>query len=91
MFFIPRVNVVESDSGFSIEVLGRVGMRYREGDRSVLIDSEVLARNGISIARKSIRFWEGPHREEISEAQKTAIIENIREALAFRNEFLEVH
>ena len=92
MFFIPRVNVVESETGFSIEVLGRIGMRYREGGRSVLIDSEVLARNGIAIAKKSIRFWEPPHdREQIGEAEKATIIDNIREALAFRHEFLEVH
>jgi hypothetical protein len=91
MFSIPRVNVVESDTGFSIEVLGRVGMRYRQGDRSVLIDSEVLARNGIAVAKKSIRFWEGPQgREQISEGEKAIIIDNIREALAFRHEFLEV-
>ncbi|HUB77548.1 MAG TPA: hypothetical protein VMB03_02070 [Bryobacteraceae bacterium] len=90
MFSIPRVNVVESDAGFSIEVLGRVGMRYREGDRSVLIDSEVLARKGISIASKSIRFWE-PGRQQVSEEEKETIIHHIREALAFRNEFLEVH
>ena len=91
MFFIPRVNVVESDTGFSIEVLGRVGMRYCQGDRSVRIDSEVLATNGIMIVRKSIRFWEPPHNgEQISEGEKAIIINNIREALAFRHEFLEV-
>jgi hypothetical protein len=91
MFSIPRVNVVESDTGFSIEVLGRVGMRYREGGRSVLIDSEVLAIKGIAIAKKSIRFWEPPHeREPINEGEKAAIINNIREALAFKHEVLEV-
>jgi hypothetical protein len=91
MFFTPRVNVIESDTGFSIEVLGRVGMRYRQGGRSVLIDSEVLALKGIAIAKKSIRFWEPPYdREPMSEAEKAIIINNIREALAFRHEFLEV-
>ena len=28
MFHIPRVNVIESESGFSIEILGRTGMEY---------------------------------------------------------------
>jgi hypothetical protein len=32
MFSIPRVNVIESDNGFSVQVLGRVGLCYREGD-----------------------------------------------------------
>ena len=91
MFFIPRVNVIESDSGFSIEVLGRIGMRYREGDKSLLIDSEVLATKGISISARSIQRWEGRYsEEEIGRDKKNEIIGNIRRALEFRNESLEV-
>jgi hypothetical protein len=92
MFFVPRVNVIESDAGFSIEVLGRTGMRYREAARSLLVDSEVLAPGkGICIASKSIREWEPPHdRELIDSDKKATIINNIKEALAFRNEALEV-
>jgi hypothetical protein len=43
MFTIPRTNVVSSDEGFSVEVLGRIGIEYREGGKSMFADSEVLA------------------------------------------------
>jgi hypothetical protein len=42
-FSEPEPNVIESSTGFSVRVLGRTGMRYTEGERSVWIDSEVLA------------------------------------------------
>jgi hypothetical protein len=42
MFTIPRNNVIESDEGFSVEVLGRTGLLYTEGARSLQIDSEIL-------------------------------------------------
>ena len=91
MFSNPRVNVIESDLGFSVQVLGRVGRKYTEGDRFVRIDSEVLAIKGISIAKNSIRFWESPSgREPVTEAEKLRIIENIRDALALQNATLEV-
>jgi hypothetical protein len=92
MFFVPRVNVVESDGGFSIEVLGRTGMKYREGERSLFVDSEVLAPGkGIAISSKSIREWDPPHRAlQISPEKRDAIINNIRQAMEFKNEPLEV-
>jgi hypothetical protein len=91
MFFVPRVNVVESDGGFSIEVLGRTGMKYREGERSLFVDSEVLAPGkGIAISSKSIREWDPPHGAPISLEKREAIINNIRQAMEFKNEPLEV-
>ncbi len=92
MFFIPRVNVIESDKGFSIEVLGRTGMKYREGSRSMFIDSEVLMPgHGIAIIPGSIKHWDPPHDSEVVDSQKREeIIINIREALAFRNAPLKV-
>jgi hypothetical protein len=92
MFSIPRVNVTESDAGFSIEVLGRTGMKYREGKKALFIDSEVLAPGkGIAIFAKSIRKWDPPYEgEPIDPAKKRAIVSNIRKALSFRSETLEV-
>ena len=34
MFKIARTNVIESDAGFSVEVLGRTGLLYTEGLKS---------------------------------------------------------
>jgi hypothetical protein len=45
-FSEPEPNVIETSTGFTVRVLGRTGMRYVEGGRSVRIDSEVLARPG---------------------------------------------
>ncbi|HEY2444885.1 MAG TPA: Imm74 family immunity protein [Rhizomicrobium sp.] len=91
-FSVPRVNVVSSDRGYSVEVLGRVGIEYREGDKSVFVDSEVLtAGHGIMVIRRSIRSWKPPHeKEEMTEEQKNRIVENIRRAIGFRGEPIEV-
>jgi hypothetical protein len=92
MFFVPRVNVVQSDSGYSVEVLGRTGMKYREGEKSMLVDSEVLSTGkGIQIFTKSIKEWDPPHHEElISPEKKAAIVDNIRGAIQFQNQPLVV-
>lgn len=42
-FSEPRANLIESDAGFSVEVLGQTGIRYSEGGRTAFVDSEVLA------------------------------------------------
>ena len=92
MFFVPRVNVIESDTGYSIEVLGRTGMRYREGDKTLFVDSEVLATGkGIAIFTNSITRWSQPHESEsISSEKKAAIIKNIQQAMEFQKEQLEI-
>ncbi len=92
MFTSPRVNVVESDAGFSVEVLGRTGLCYREAGRSVKVDSEVLmGPAGTVIDASSIRVWAPPHEKEvIDEARKKQIVENIRAAFRFQGFEIEV-
>jgi hypothetical protein len=94
LFSIPRVNVIESDSGFSVEVLpGRAGgVLYIENGRSLIIDSELLIGPvGLGIWSSSIRAWEPPHSTElIDEATKAKIIENIRAAFRFRGSEIQV-
>jgi hypothetical protein len=86
MFVIPRVNVIQSDEGFSVEVLGRTGLLYTEGSKSLDIDSEVLAGpSGLGIYRNSIKSWNPPHNNEpIDESKHDAIVENIRRAFRFQ-------
>lgn len=80
-FSEPQPNVIESTEGFSIRVLGRVGMRYTEGDRSVWIDSEVLAKpRAIVMLKESIRIWEGPVGVEVEPDDKERIANNIQRA-----------
>jgi hypothetical protein len=92
MFFIPRANVIESDTGFSVEVLGRTGLSYQEGDRSLRVDSEVLmGTTAMAVDASSIRSWDPPYGEElIDESRRRQIVENIQAAFRFRGLNIEV-
>jgi hypothetical protein len=80
-FSEPEANVIESTGGFSIKVLGRTGLRYTEGTRSVWIDSEVLATPGaIVMSKTSIRFWEGPDPGEVGTEDRDRIADNMKRA-----------
>jgi hypothetical protein len=85
VFFTPRVNVIESDEGFSAEVLGPDRVLYVEGPRSVHIDSEFLmGPSGLVIYPSSIKRWDSPHSTEmIDKATRERIVENIRRAFRF--------
>lgn len=91
MFRKNRSNLIESDEGFKVEVLGLTGVLYIEGERRLFIDSEVLlGSSGMAIYANSIKMWEPPFAdEEIDESKKAAIIENVRRA--FRSEGFEIH
>jgi hypothetical protein len=85
MFTIPQVNVIESDEGYSLEVLGRAGLRYREPPREMIIDSEVLMGTPpLVVYTVSIRRWNQPFAEEvIDEGKRRQIVDNIRRAFRF--------
>ena len=92
-FHIPSLNVIASSKGFSIEVLGRTGLRYVEDGRSVTIDSEVLAHKaGIAVFAGSLSEWEtaqrGSKKSDVSE--RARILNNIQRAFAWRGEKLEI-
>lgn len=91
MFRIPKVNVIECDEGFSIEVLGRTGLRYTEGDRSIYVDSEVLNSTSIAIVMHSIATWDPPYeKESIDDGKRDSIIKNIRRAFQSQKKNIEV-
>jgi hypothetical protein len=92
MFRVPRVNVIESDEGFSVEVLGRTGLLYKEGPKSMNIDSEVLASpGGIAVIKKSIRAWDPPYENEIiDDIKRKTIIENIRRAFQSQGDDISI-
>ncbi len=89
-FSAPRPNLIHSDSGFSVEVLGRTGLRYVEGDRSMFIDSEVLAKPGaMAVWSGSVKGWDRPHEADVVGSEdRGRIIENIR--LAFESQGYEL-
>jgi hypothetical protein len=83
MFKIPRVNVIESDDGFSIEVLGMTGLKYTQNGKSLRINSEILRGHpDIMIDTKSLVKWETG---EIIDVQlKKQIVDNLNRAFKFR-------
>ena len=86
LFKEPRVNVIESDEGFSVEVLGRTGLLYIDKLKSVHIDSEVLTSRGIAIIKDSIRTWNPPYEKEIiDDTIRDTIIDNIKRAFDYKN------
>jgi hypothetical protein len=91
MFKKPRVNVIESDEGYSVEVLGRTGLLYSEGEKHMHVDSEVLNAESIAVIKNSIKTWDSPFEAEAVDDQKRAsILENIRQALRFDNATVEI-
>jgi hypothetical protein len=83
MFLMPRVNLIQSDEGFSVEVLGQTGISYLEGNRVLFVDAEVLSGPaGLIVYSSSIAKWEDG--DEVGEAKRAQIIDNIRRAFQFR-------
>jgi len=83
-FSEPEPNLIESNAGFSIKVLGRTGLRYIEGDRSVWIDSEVLAKpDAMAMFKDSIKLWEGEDAGPVSAADRDRITNNVKRAFEF--------
>lgn len=89
---VPRPNLYESSSGFSVEVLGRTGLRYVEGQDTFFVDSEVLAAPaGVLIYRDSIRSWDATDENEpLPEAARQRIVDNIRAALGSQDIAVDV-
>ncbi|MCY2958978.1 MAG: hypothetical protein NTY35_02345 [Planctomycetota bacterium] len=81
----PEKNLFVSDAGFSVEVLGRTGMLYREGERVMKVGSEAGPPGmGMSIWATTIKAWRPPFdTEPISAEKREEIIRNIGEAIAF--------
>ena len=72
-------HLIESDEGFSLLVLGRTGLRYVEGERSVAIDSEgLMGRTGMIVYPASIKTWDRPFDEEqITDEKRRQILDRV--------------
>lgn len=86
------LNVVTSDEGWSVRVLGRTGIEYTEGERKMRIDSEVLAGPaGMAVYSSSIRAWLPPNEaENVDEAARARIIQNLRRSFKFEGFDIDV-
>jgi hypothetical protein len=91
-FSEPEPNLIKSNAGFSVRVLGRSGLRYTEGDRSVWIDSEVGAKpRTMALFKDSMQTWEGEGAGPVSQADRDRIASNIKRAFEFCGYELQVH
>lgn len=91
MFSRPHVNLMESQNGYSVEILSRTKLLYRQGKKSMYIDAEGLADPAFLIYRNSMKTWLPPYDgEEISDMDRDKIIENIRAAFHFYGMELQV-
>ena len=86
MFQIPRPNLIQSDAGFSVEVLGRTSLLHTEDVRKMKIDSEVLqGPSGLIAYVDSIIRWLPPHEaDEVDDACRNRIVQNLEDAFRFR-------
>ena len=92
MFRKPNPNVIECDEGFSVEVLGRTGLLYKEGSKNMHINSEILASpGGILISKSSIQKWNPPNQDDIvDDIKRNAIIDNVCRAFRYDEEWIKV-
>ena len=90
MFTSPRPNLYESSEGFSVEVLGRTGLRYREASREMFVDSELLTGpSGMAVYEDTIRRWDPPYENvPVTDSDRTRILNNIRDA--FRSQGFDI-
>lgn len=82
-----RPNLVEVAGKYSVE-MGRTGLVYVEGNRRMLIDSEVLVTPGMTIAVNAahVRAWDPPHEGDlVTDEERQRILENIKQALDTRD------
>ena len=77
-------NLYTSSKGCTVEILGRTGLAYREGDKCALVDSEVLVPPaGILVYQDTISGWQAPHDQTgIRPADRERIVRNIVETMA---------
>jgi hypothetical protein len=86
MFWEPRINVIESDEGYSVETLGRTGMKYSRGDYYVYVDSEICTSKQIILYKNSIRIWDRREdKEAVSEEERNKIANDIIRAFEYKN------
>jgi hypothetical protein len=78
--------------GFTVEVLGRAGLRYREGWRTMDIDGEMLlGPRAFVVYARSIKRWRFPFGwRAVSPAERDRIVANIRRAFRAAGAEIEV-
>lgn len=94
MFNSPEPNLINSDEGYSVRVLGggKLGIIYREGLRSVKVLSDTACDPiGYIIYKNSIKRWAPPTSGEVIDAAGCQrIIDNLRRAFLHQGLTIEI-
>jgi hypothetical protein len=95
MITSPNANLIQSDEGFSVDVLGggRLGMVYREGSLAVKVLSETaILPTGYIIYRNSIVEWAPPGGgAKIDAASRERIIDRLKRGFAVQGYSIEIN
>lgn len=90
-FSIPRTNVIESDDGFSVEVLGPTGLRYVEAGRKLWLNSEILAGPaGLILYSGNMKLEAAAEMIILDVMDRNRIVKNVRAAFRFRGFEIQV-
>jgi len=90
MFSKPGGNRIVSDEGFSIEWGPMyVGITYIEGNQRIFVDSEGLANGRIAVWPDTMRVV-GQNTDKLDAETHSRVLENIRLALAFQGDVIEL-
>ncbi len=90
MFSEPRKNLVASDEGYSVEVLGRTGLLYTDGSRSAWIDSEVLmGEPALIVFLDRLEVWRRSA-VQVTPAERELIASRLVEAFLWKNHSIVV-
>jgi hypothetical protein len=82
-------NRIEKD-GVVVELLGRCGLKYTDGPRTVFVDGEVLVGGSDYVVyEKGMRPWDAAG-APISDDDRARILARIKEAFAANGMILEV-
>ena len=83
-----RRNYIYSDEGFSVQIVGRDSIVYREGTRRMAITSEMTL-DGFAIHSDTIGRWDDDPGHKVGEQKQQEIMDRIKRALKSQKE--EVH
>ena len=87
MSFSRKGSFIESSEGFSIEELGREGIRYHERSHALYVWTEFLMPQGTAVSTRGMTRWDPPNDQElIDPTQKERILHNIKEAIEYEGE-----
>ncbi|HVC77559.1 MAG TPA: Imm74 family immunity protein [Candidatus Micrarchaeaceae archaeon] len=84
-FSMPKVDFVQSDAGYAVEVVSRTKVRYTEAARTMLIGAEPLLPAGrLALYISERQKWDPPHDDErLGSIEIARIVENIRAAFDY--------